>query len=58
MTNTINVPSIDEFTNKIIEKGGQLIIPKRVISKIEWFRQCIDTEGDAFGIIEMNERAM
>jgi len=57
ITNTINVPSIDEFTKKIIEKGGQLIVPKIAILKIGWFAQCMDTEGNTFGIIEMNEKA-
>jgi hypothetical protein len=57
ITNTINVPSVDEFTKKVIEKGGQLIVPKIAIPKIGWFAQCMDTEGNAFGIIEMNEKA-
>jgi len=57
ITNTINVLSVDEFTKKIIEMGGQLIIPKMAIPKIGWFAQCTDTEGNAFGIIEMNEKA-
>jgi len=57
ITNTINVTSIDEFAKKIIEKGGQLIVPKIAIPKIGWFAQCMDTEGNAFGIIEMNEKA-
>ncbi len=57
MTNTITVPSVDEFSKKIIEKGGQLIVPKMPIPKIGWFAQCMDTEGNVFGIIEMDEKA-
>ena len=57
MTNTITVPSVDEFSKKIIEKGGQLIIPKMPIPKIGWIAQGIDTEGNVFGIIEMDEKA-
>ena len=57
MTNTINVPSVDEYSKKIIEKGGQLIIPKMAIQKIGWFAQCTDTEGNFFGIIELDEKA-
>ena len=34
MTNTVNVPSVDSYAKKIIEKGGQEIIPKMTISKI------------------------
>ncbi len=57
MTNTITVPSVDEFSKKVIEKGGQLIVPKMPIPKIGWFAQCMDTEGNVFGIIEMDEKA-
>ncbi|MGH1566484.1 MAG: VOC family protein [Nitrosopumilus sp.] len=37
ITNTINVPLVDMFSLKIIEKGGQMIVPKMVIPKIGWF---------------------
>jgi len=57
MTNTITVPSVDEFSKKIIEKGGQLIVPKMAIPKIGWFAQGTDTEGNIFGIIEMDDKA-
>ena len=57
MTNTINVPSIEKFSKKIMENGGQLIIPKMAIPKVGWFAQCMDTEGNMFGIIEMDEKA-
>jgi len=57
MTNTIGVPSVDEYSKKITDKGGQLIIPKMPIPKVGWFAQCMDTEGNMFGIIEMDETA-
>jgi predicted enzyme related to lactoylglutathione lyase len=57
ITNTIDVPSIEKFSKKIMENGGQLIIPKMAIPKVGWFAQCMDTEGNMFGIIEMDEKA-
>ncbi|NNL58932.1 MAG: VOC family protein [Nitrosopumilus sp.] len=57
ITNTITVPSVDEFTKKIVDNGGQLIIKKMPIPGIGWFAQCTDTEGNVFGIIEMDEKA-
>ena len=57
MTNTIDVPSIEKFSKKIMENGGQLIIPKMAIPKVGWFAQCMDTEGNMFGIIEIDEKA-
>lgn len=57
ITNTITVPSVDEFSKKVSEKGGELIIPKMAIPGIGWFAQCTDTEGNVFGIIEMDKKA-
>jgi predicted enzyme related to lactoylglutathione lyase len=57
IVNTIDVPSVDKFSKKIIEKGGQLIIPKMAIPKVGWFAQCMDTELNVFGIIEKDENA-
>ncbi len=57
MANTINVPSTEDFSKKIIEGGGQILIPKMAIQKVGWFAQCMDTEGNMFGIIELDERA-
>ena len=45
------------FQKKIIEKGEQMIVPKMAILRIGWFTQCTDTEGNVFGIIEMDEKA-
>lgn len=57
MTNTVSVSSVDEFLKKVTEKGGQLIVPKMAIPKIGWFAQCMDTEGNVFGIIETDDKA-
>lgn len=57
ITNTITVPSVDEFAKKIADNGGQLITQKMPIPGIGWFAQCTDTEGNVFGIIEMDEKA-
>ena len=57
ITNTITVPSVDEFSKKIMEKGGQMILPKMAFSKVGWVAYCTDTEGNVFGIIEMDDKA-
>lgn len=57
ITNTITVPSVDEFTKKITDNGGQLITQKMPIPGIGWFAQCTDTEGNIFGIIQMDKKA-
>ena len=57
MTNTIDVPSVDEFAKKIESKGGKVIVPKMAIPGVGYFSQCLDTEGNCFGIIQMDQNA-
>ena len=57
ITNTITVSSVDEYSKKIIENGGQVIVPKTAISKISWISNAMGTEGNIFGFIEMDEKA-
>jgi len=57
MTNTIDVPSLDEYTRKIASKGGQVLIPKMPIPGVGYFATCMDTEGNIFGMIQMDQSA-
>ena len=57
MLNTISVPSIAEFSKKVTDQGGEVIIPKMAIPKVGWYAQCTDTEGNMFGIIEIDQEA-
>ena len=55
--NTISVPSVDEFAVKITAGGGKVLMPKSPIPGVGYFALCADTEGNPFGIIEMDEKA-
>ena len=57
VTNTIDVDSVDEFAKKIQSKGGKVIMPKTTIPQVGYFAQCMDTEGNIFGIIQMDKNA-
>jgi len=57
VTNTIDVPSVDEFAKKIESNGGKVIMPKMAILGVGYFAQCLDTEGNVFGIIQMDQNA-
>jgi hypothetical protein len=57
MTNTIEVPSLDEYTSKVASNGGQILIPKMPIPSVGYFATCIDTEGNIFGLIQMDSSA-
>jgi hypothetical protein len=51
-TNTIDVPSVDEFLEKITAAGGKVIAPKMPIPGVGYFAMCLDTEGNPFGLME------
>ncbi len=51
-TNTISIPSIDEFMKKVEENGGKVLMPKQSIPGVGTHTYCQDTEGNIFGIIE------
>jgi predicted enzyme related to lactoylglutathione lyase len=50
--NTIDVPSVDEFTPKIVKAGGKVVMPKTTVPGVGYLAYCTDTEGNIFGIIE------
>jgi len=55
--NTVEVPSVDEFTAKIIESGGKVVMPKTTIPGVGYQAYCQDTEGNVFGLHETDESA-
>jgi uncharacterized protein len=54
--NTIDVPSVDEYTKKIQSKGGK-VIQGMPVQGVGYFAHCIDTEGNRFDIIQFDENA-
>ena len=57
ITNSIDVPSIDEFSNKISMEGGKVLSPKMPIPGVGYLAICEDTEGITFGIIQYDRNA-
>ncbi|HEY7081799.1 MAG TPA: VOC family protein [Nitrososphaeraceae archaeon] len=57
VTNTIEVPSVDEFSTKITMGGGKVVSPKMAIPGIGYLAICEDTEGILFGIIQSDRNA-
>jgi len=55
--NTVDVPSVDEFTKKITRNGGKIAVPKRAIPGIGYLAYCVDTEGNTFGILQGDQNA-
>ena len=57
VANSIDVSSVDEFTNKISAEGGKILSPKMPIPGIGYLAICQDTEGIVFGIIQHDRNA-
>jgi predicted enzyme related to lactoylglutathione lyase len=55
--NVIDVPSVDQFAAKVKASGGEIIEPKRAIPGVGYFAPCRDTEGNTFGMMQMDESA-
>ena len=55
--NTIDVPSVDEYSTKVGKSGGKVIAPKMAIPGVGYVAMCQDTEGTTFGIMQFDETA-
>lgn len=52
ITNYITVPSIDEYTSKIEQSGGMIVVPKTNVPDMGFIAVCLDSENNVFGIFE------
>jgi uncharacterized protein len=50
--NYISVTSIDEYSSKVKELGGKVVLPKTEITDYGFFAVCMDTENNAFALWE------
>ena len=55
--NTIGVNSIDDIRERIEKAGGTLLTPKMTIPGVGYHSYCLDTEGNAFGILQEDPEA-
>ncbi len=56
-TNTIDVPSVDEYAQSVEAHGGKVMMPKFAIPGIGYLAYCADTEGNVFGIMQPDASA-
>lgn len=56
-TNTLDVSNCDESIDKIKQHGGSIIAPKMAVPGVGWMAYCKDTEGNIFGIMQMDANA-
>lgn len=55
--NTIDVPSVDEFAEKVKRNGGTIVVTKHAVPGVGWLVYFKDPEGNLFGIMEADESA-
>jgi len=51
-TNYISVESVDEYSKKVQQLGGRIIVSKQEIPEMGYFAICIDPEGNVFALWE------
>ena len=55
--NTVDVPSVDEFVQKVIAAGGKVVMPKDTVPGVGYLAYCADTEGNVFGMMQSDPSA-
>ena len=56
-TVVLDVPSVDEYVEKITAGGGSLLVPKFAVPGVGYAAYFRDTEGNPFGIFEDDSAA-
>lgn len=57
ITNYVDVKSVDEYSTKVEQLGGKVMIPKKPVPGMGYFAICSDTENNRFGIWETDANA-
>lgn len=54
---SIEVENFDETANNIVSLGGKIALPKFAVPRTCWQGYFVDTEGNTFGIFQVDETA-
>lgn len=55
--NFVTVPSIEEYSSKVEDLGGKILIPKVAAKGHGYYAVCMDTENNHFGIFQQDTNA-
>ena len=55
--NTLDVASVDEYTRRVVESGGRVVAPKMAVPGVGYLAYCLDSEGNAFGMMQADPAA-
>jgi|SRR5579871_3034716 len=54
---TVDVPSLDDYIEKVTANGGQIVVPKMAIQGVGWLAYFKDTEGVIVGMMQPDAAA-
>lgn len=55
--NTVEVPDIDEYMEKVKQNGGRIVVEKSIIPGVGYSAYCKDVEGVLFGLHQFDPGA-
>ncbi|TKJ36592.1 glyoxalase [candidate division LCP-89 bacterium B3_LCP] len=55
--NYIDVDSVESYAKKVQDLGGRIVMEKTPVPGMGWFIICLDSENNAFGLWEGDEKA-
>ena len=55
-TNYIAVESVEEYSKKVEQLGGKIIVSKMEIPGLGWWALALDPEGNHFGLLEYKQK--
>jgi predicted enzyme related to lactoylglutathione lyase len=55
--NTLDVSSVDEYVQKVVDSGGEVAMPKMAVPGIGWLAYAKDPEGNLFGMMQADREA-
>jgi hypothetical protein len=57
ITTYVGVDSVDEYSKKVTALGGRVVLPKTPVPGWGYLSNCVDTEGNAFGLWQEDRNA-
>ena len=55
---TVDTVSVDDSVKKAQAAGGTSVVPKMAIPGVGWLAYCKDTEGNIFGLMQADPKAI
>ncbi len=56
-TNYISVESVEEYSKKVVDLGGKIVVSKMEIPGLGWWALALDPEGNHFSLLEYMQKS-